>query len=426
MAISNFKIKEISLEKDGTVHDFTRGITQIDYYEDVLSPTVVCDMTFVDGDGVAGRLPINGGELVNVEIESGFPTKQKLMFRTEDDNPLCVMNSSIMPTPQNQMFTLRLMSDDVLKNETSRVVKKYSAKVSEIVQKILKDEDNLIQTKRELNIDSTGNSYSFIGSFKRPFDVITWLCPKSNTSSNSSKKSDGTASCGFLFFETKFGYNFIDIDNTFKTESDPLQLLQSNTPLQPSNVQYYRTFSDIQIVKNNDVLKSLRHGTYAHLSIFYDMYTMDYDVIKTKLSDKYKNGMSVSNPDAESVSLNGLEDYPSRLMFKLLDRGVMETEGEQLEPEQVAKDQANSYMRYNLLFANAVKITLPLNLELSAGKIVELKIAETGINTKTTKDKYDRNLSGRYMISKLRHSFLGENNFTALELIRDSYGVKSE
>lgn len=426
MAISNFKIKEISLEKNGQVNDFTRGISQIDYYEDVLSPTVVCDLTFVDGDGVAGRLPITGGELVNIEIESEFPTRQTLSFRTEDNNALSVMNSVILPTSQNQMFSLRLMSDDILKNETSRVVKKYSAEISSIVQTILTD-DNLIGTRRNLNVNQTQNSYTFIGSFKRPFDVITWLCPKSNSRSNSGNGSEGTNSSGFLFFENKEGYNFISIDDTFNESDDALELFQSEVPLKNSDPQFYRSFSDIQVTKNNDVLKSLRNGTYAHLSIFYDVYSMSYDVVTTKLRDKYNSGgLKASNPDASSVNLNGLEDFPSRLMFKIIDRGSLNDEGEQFDPEQVAKEQANAYMRYNLLFANSVKVTLPLNLELTAGQIVNLNIAQTGKNIPSNRDKYDRNLSGRYMISKLRHSMLGENNFTALELIRDSYGVESE
>ncbi len=425
MSISNFKVKEISLEKNGQKFDFTRGISQIDYYEDVLSPTVICDLTFVDGDGIAGRLPITGGESVNLEIVSNFPSKEKLKFRVESGNPLCVMNSSILPSSQNQIFSLRLMNNDILKNETSRVIKKYSSNISSTVQSILKDDDNLIKTGRKLNINQTQNSYSFIGSNKRPFDVITWLCPKSNSSANP-KKRGSNESCGFLFFETKDGYNFMDIDNTFKTQKDPLELYQSDVPFEKSDSRFYRSFSDIQITKNNDVLKSLRNGTYAHFSIFYDPYTMDYDVVKTTLSTKYNDGLVTSNKKSDSVNLNGLEDYPSRLMFRFLDRGVLDSDGGQFNPSQVAKDQANSYMRYNLLFANSVRVTLPLNMELFAGQIVELKIATTGQNIKSKRDKYDRNLSGRYMISKLRHSFLGENNFTSLELIRDSYGVKSE
>jgi len=426
MAISNFKVKEISVEKGGELFDFSRGVTKIDYYEDILSPTVVCDLTFVDGDGLAGRIPITGGEFVNLEIESEFPTKQKLSFRVDDKNSLCIMNNSISPSPQNQIYSFRLMSDDVLKNETSRVVKKYSSKISSVVQTILTDKE-LIGTKRELKIDETPNNYSFIGSFKRPFDIITWLCPKSNSESNSSNKSDGTVSAGYFFFETKDGYNFIGIDNQFKNSSNVIELFQSNTPLKPTDEKFYRSFSDIQMIKNNDVLQSLRHGTYAHTSIFYDVYSMEYDVVKTKLKDKYSSGqLKPSNPDVSSVKLNGLEDYSSRLMFRILDRGSMKDDGEQFDPPEVAKEQANAYMRYNLLFANSIKITLPLNLELSAGQIVELNIAEASANYKKNEDKYDRNLSGKYMISKLRHSMLGDTNFTALELIRDSYGVESE
>ena len=99
-----------------------------------------------------------------------------------------------------------LVSKEGLQNETVRCQKKYQKlTLDNHVNDILK---NTLQTDKIGTIETTSNSYSFIGNNKKPFHILTWLGPKavsqiskvSNVSGNGqSGQAKGTS--GFLFYE---------------------------------------------------------------------------------------------------------------------------------------------------------------------------------------------------------------------------------
>ena len=70
-------------------------------------------------------------------------------------------------------------------------------------------------TYKKENIEETSNKYTFYGNNKRPFTVITWLCPKSIPGGKnkpvSSSPTKGTA--GFLFYQNREGFNFKSMDS---------------------------------------------------------------------------------------------------------------------------------------------------------------------------------------------------------------------
>lgn len=391
MASSNFKVRKISIKN----FDFTVGLSQMDYYEDVLSPTVIFDLLIVDTDGMFTKLPIVGSESASIVIEQSIDGETEVLeYSEENQNELAVFSSSVLPGSKGQVFKVRLMSKEMLKNETSRVVKKYMGSIESIVRTILRQDNQLISTRKNINVGTVTNSYSFIGAMRRPFDVITWLCPKTETRDD----------VGFLFFENKKGYNFVGVDETLSRESE-VTLYQSNVPISPLSSDYYFTFSDIQINERTDLLQVLRMGALSHISIFLDMNNLNYNVI---------------NVSSQS-ELTDLNNSPSRLMFRVLDGGVMEPDGKQLEPEKLARNQASAYLRYNLLFTNSMKVTIPYNLKIYAGQIVECKIS-TPVEFRGDSD-YDESISGKYMVSKVRHTIQGDNNFSVLELVRDAYDI---
>jgi len=420
----NFKVKTLSIQTADKLVDISRGFVSLDYYEDITSPTVIFDVVVIDGDGAIADLPILGGEYFNLKVEATYEDLETISFTVDDNNPLCIVNMRILPDNNVNLYSFRLVSVEILANETTRVVNRYDASISSSVENILTDND-LIGTQKELFVESTNNSYSFIGCYKRPFDIINWLCPKSVPSTLSSGGSDESGSAGFLFYENRKGYCFKSIDKTFEDATNPVTLVQSQIPVPNSSSDYYKTFSDINVTEGNDVLKTLRMGGYAHNSIFLNMKTMKYDVIISKLSTKYNDGgLTPSYESSETPTLNGLEDYPSRLMYRLLDPGVMDKDGNVVPDEQLAKYQANSYMRYNLLFTTTTKITLPYNITLCAGDVVKLQIAKA--QKGNPQSKVDQSLvDQRYMISKIRHTIQGDNNFSSLELVSDSYSISN-
>ena len=82
-------------------------------------------------------------------------------------------------------------------------------------------------------------------------------------------------------------------------------------------------------------------------------------------------------------------------------------------------------MRYNLLFTQMVKMQVPCNPNLKAGDIVKcnLEIITPGEKEQGSVDPVE---SGNYMILDLCHHYDPERSFTAMTLVRDTYGLYTD
>ena len=78
----------------------------------------------------------------------------------------------VQTTAGKQVATLEFLSVESIINETSRMSKKFTGNISQIVFELLIGDKKGVQTSKNLdNTDRTINSYSFVGNFKRPFDT---------------------------------------------------------------------------------------------------------------------------------------------------------------------------------------------------------------------------------------------------------------
>ena len=205
--------------------DIKSGTISIDYYEDIFSPTITAKIIVANtGDSIQGSnnqgnpdgqfqtiyngLPLRGGERVLMKIAGNSPTNPGLDFSKNIDDYLYVSSiSNVISQSQREVFVLNLVSREAITNETVRVGKKYpsSSTISASVEDIIK---NILKTKKPLDIDKTQNKYGFIGNLRKPFSVLVWLASKSVPDLSS---KDATA--GFVFYQTKSGFNFKSIDN---------------------------------------------------------------------------------------------------------------------------------------------------------------------------------------------------------------------
>ena len=427
IAVSQLIFKQVVLEStDGETRvDVTNSIIYIDYFEDILSPCITMEINLFSSASIFNILPIRGGERVAITIETASGE-----FDLDGENSMYVYKASgINQTTNNEYFKLSLVSREGLTNETARCQKKYNGNIKTTVESILKD---VLQTEKYKpeNIEGTANSYSFIGNQKKPFHILTWLCPKAlpqyaggSSGGNEGGLAKGTA--GFLFFENKDGFNFKSIDN-----------LVSNTKLAESSsdakdIPYYfftevnettKVINEFKILnynfeKNIDLMKSLRVGMYANKTYFYDLYTNTLDQYTYYLKEEIQNKLGTN--DTIPVP-PGFEKSISRVMFRTSDRGVLDNEGVANDSGRDVADMAKSFSRYNVLFTQALNMNVPCNINLKAGDVIYVEVPS--IDTATKKEP-DKDQSGYYLIKEVRHHFDAQQVVTSLRLIRDSYGL---
>ena len=379
------------------------GNPLIDYYESIESPSISMTVTFIDIDQVIGREGITGGEYIDVTIKDGDVDEFKITSKKQK----LILNSvkNMITETNKQVATLEFVSVESIINETARVNKKFTGNVSSTVEELLKKDKKGIQSSKKLEKDDALNSYSFVGNLKRPFDTIQWLCPKT--------QSDKTE-FGFLFYETLDGYKFKSIKSLL--EQDPITYTQTD---KPGDQGFFKILQN-NLNQTNDIGMNMRMGMYANRTLYVDIENQTFEEVDFKISQ-----LNLKRPPK---LLDGIEDFPTRLMLRVNDFGVAQkgAKKDEVQPlSELAVYQNKSYVRNNLLFSQSINISIPLNTTLRAGDVINIKLPvkkdDKGSKTDSYGNERTNDPSGKYLVSELRHVIGGGSGETQLKLIRDVF-----
>ena len=379
----------------------------IDYYESIESPSISMTVTFIDIDQVIGREGITGGEYIDLTVKDGDVDEFKITSKKQK----LILNSvrNMITETNKQVATLEFVSVESIINETARVNKKYTGNVSETVSKLLTNGEGSdkkgIQSSKELEKDNALNSYSFVGNLKKPFDTIQWLCPKTQSSSKD---------FGFLFYETLDGYVFKSIKSLLEQES--ITYTQTD---KPGDQGFFKILQN-NLNQTNDIGMNMRMGMYANRTLYIDIENQTFEEVDFKITQ-----LDLKKPPK---LLDGIEDFPSRLMLRVNDFGVAQkgAKKDEVQPlSELAVYQNKSYVRNNLLFSQSINISIPLNTTLRAGDVINIKLPvkkdDEGSKTDSYGNERTNDPSGKYLLSELRHLIGGGSAETQLKLIRDVF-----
>jgi len=391
----------IATEGSSLSDDFeiSGGNPNITYYESVKSPSISVSIDFIDVDGVISREGITGGEYLDLKIK--VPDFDD--FEITPDKHFMMLNSvkNVKTSSNKQIATLEFVSVEAIINETARVSRRFTGGVSQIVKELMKDKKS-IQTSKNLETDESFNKYSFVGNLKRPFDTIQWLCPKAASTDKE---------CGFLFYENLDGYFFKSIKGLLESDSSETY----EKPEAPVD-------TDIKITENNldssnDIGMNCRMGMYANKTIYVDIENGKLETVDYKISD-----LKLAKPPKLPA---GLEDVPTRLMLRILDAGALQKGSKKKEVEkrsELAVYQNKSYARTNLLFSQSLSISTPFNPDLRVGQMIDVVLpVKEGSDQSQTTGGGENDISGKYLLSELKHSIANGKSNSELKLIRDVF-----
>ena len=418
--------EEILIESNDRARtvDLRLGVQSIDYYEDIFSPTITAKIIVtntgntIDGKSIYQGLPLRGGERLSLRVAGNTKSNPGLDFSNKSGEYLYVSGvSNVISSNQVESFVLNLCSREAITNETVRVSKKYSVSspISASAEDIVK---TYLSTSKKLNIDQTSNKYGFIGNMRKPFTVLTWLASKGVPE----VKGDGTA--GYLFYQTKEGFNFRSVDKLIMEKPKEsffyTEIVDGKNNNQDNQIINYITN------RNQNMLEKLRLGTYSSQRAYFDPLTFNFTApergkfVLEDYAGKSKNlGKKVTLPKISEDSDITLGEIPTRVITGIIDRGTLEKDVSVDENADPFKYQSQAIMRYNILFTQTLTITIPSNTNLHAGDVIECQFPTT--TTSKNKD-FDQEQSGLYMIKELCHHFDTEGSYTSAKLIRDTFG----
>ena len=166
-AIQAYKPKQFTITTlEGRTFDITNSILSVDYFEDILSPSVYMIAQCINKYNIVSGLPIRGGEKVEVEFDTALGV---FSFLGEQESLRVYKVAGEEGTRFAENFSLMITSQELMNNEISRCARKYTGKISESVKDILTNDLGTTKFLEE-NIEETANPYKYMGSMRKPFN----------------------------------------------------------------------------------------------------------------------------------------------------------------------------------------------------------------------------------------------------------------
>ena len=450
-AITAAQAKEFDIKKclvysnDGaTKSDIGVLITDLYYFEDLLSPTLKVDILFgdtgtVQKDGefknAVDALQMVGTEKVDLILTDPNDEEIKVTLYTDAITPVAKEN-------RKSLVSVTLGSKESIMNYKTTVNYRLDGRISDSIYRIL-TETLKVDEKKKLDIEETSNNLNHIGNNMRPFATILQLARKAVPQTSNAEGN----TAGFFFYETSEGYKFKSVEGLL-SQNEPgggpkkyKSLVYNETPDgRGSSVppEYGGKILEYNVVTpSGSVQSKLQIGTYSTRTIMFDPFNCYYEVITPSvLGDKggesklQKAGKNLPKYNKEFNREGNNQDY-SRTQYMLIDTGTLPTGTGIGEDQQQIKNSTTknfdpknilnqSVMRYNQFFSTKVEITITGDFSLHAGDYIFVDAPET--STKDTKIM-DKQFGGFYVIAKLCHYIsLRSGGYTKLTLCRDSTG----
>jgi hypothetical protein len=412
------------------INDAQFRVLSFDYYENILSPFITGTVMISSTSGAAesqedtqnrvgsihSSLPLRAGCTLLVKIKT--PIGEGLDFSVEDDEykKLYVTDVKVITkSSTSENLKIRFSSRTSWLNETNKVVKSFSGKISNSVEKILKEELSFESDK--IKIDPSSNSYTFLGMNKRPLDLIAMLCIRSVPAN--------IVNPGYFCYETRSGFNFISADTLIN--QDPFERIYfyggklTSTAESKDDSNDYKMAS-FDTLKDQSLLSQIRSGAYSSKNVFFNPTTCAFTEIDISVEDKKLT------QDPKFSTLGKKEDPPPFLFGGKNGKRYHRIQSAIFDVGNDSGDVNNSpelyyaagSTRYNMLFSQVHSATVPCNSDLEAGHLIRVAIESNSMDKEQGPDEVQ---SGNYIIQALHHHFEPNKSTTSMNLIRDSYGL---
>ena len=484
---SEFKLKKctISYGDGSNTTSLLSGdmIAAFSFHESIVKPFVAGSLMLSDSTGFLTNFPIQGGEIVEIEVSTSFDEQTNKGQATK--YKLKVMRVASRTIKEKmQIYTLVMVSEEAFVNEIVRLEDPLSGKPDEMVTKLVREK---LKSSKEIFVEPCKFSVKMLPAKRRPFDIIadltkrsisgnaTYTNKKTKTGKVSNKRGrevgstyglekeiKGTA--GYFFWESLRGFNFYSVDalcslpkldrqGNYKegTEEFPAKDLRSK-PWGPykeviankgDGEDQRGVVSNFKFASEVDVLHSLRKGKYSSVLVFFNMSTGQYEEYTYKIQSSYDAMSHLGGQDSVSLiptNQEELSETPSRVMSAVLDHEAWYNDPDIADPDSAATDNPSEYAdwikyyasqttaRFDLLQNQTAKFTIPGNPHISAGDKINILIPNKLADELKKEKPFDEETSGVYMVREVSHMYDkltgGNGNMTTvLQLFRDSYGM---
>ena len=389
--------------------DISGQIAQINVYEDLFSPFITMSIVVRESVDFISALPLKGEEIINVEIATpSFESKDQIIkgrfyiYKLSDRTEI---------NKKSIVYTLHCISYEAIADMNIKLSKAYRGKPSEIATELI---NQLNSTKRS-NVEESTNSIKYISNFWSPVKNLNYISSLSRNSNDSPS---------YLFFENRYGFNFVSLESLYTSETaqsfikDDYVRDTDNRGRSFKNIdEDYKRVLEIKVKSVYDSMETIPSGTYASRMFSFDFLKKKYAVLDFNILDKYTNQKHLNKTallsDFRPASpANAI--YNQNKHYAMFD-GFTDT--------SIGKHIQERSSLIQLLQSNVVEITVLGRTDYTVGQKVYLKIPRSTplADKDSAADAFDPTYTGYYLITAMNHTIDRERHMITMELSKDSY-----
>jgi hypothetical protein len=466
------------ISSSGVQADITNIIVEINLFEDIFKSTMTGSVIFADTNNLVDNMPIIGQEFLAFKIFTPGLAQSDLDF-DYTENVFCVYEiGNRESSTGSEIVELKLCSPELLRNERTRVSKSFEDTVSATVLSLLTD-PKYINTKKDIFIEPSLGVRKIVSPNFHPFSLIKNLSQEAIASNNNSPH--------FLFFENTRGFNFRSLQSLYaegvsgqyhygdKGFEDRYDADGSSGVI----AQGFKRILEFQTPQKNNALQDINGGMLGSTLIMHDIYNKKY----TKSTFSYFNNhndferlegdsqmyaptkynyvaiddqnntvgsftdarihVHPTSTTVDDIDAQYMEENPetvsdlvkqgvdSRLAQAEIARRQQERGQDETNPNY-ASNKADKWLLqrqqriHELNTGMVVNMTINGNTSVAVGQVIDLSIPVAGIDHENVGKSKQQ--SGRYLISKLRHTFSNttRTHLISLQATKDSNPIELE
>ena len=466
------------ISSSGVQADITNIIVEINLFEDIFKSTMTGSVIFADTNNLVDNMPIIGQEFLAFKIFTPGLAQSDLDF-DYTENVFCVYEiGNRESSTGSEIVELKLCSPELLRNERTRVSKSFEDTVSATVLSLLTD-PKYINTKKDIFIEPSLGVRKIVSPNFHPFSLIKNLSQEAIASNNNSPH--------FLFFENTRGFNFRSLQSLYaegvsgqyhygdKGFEDRYDADGSSGVI----AQGFKRILEFQTPQKNNALQDINGGMLGSTLIMHDIYNKKY----TKSTFSYFNNhndferlegdsqmyaptkynyvaiddqnntvgsftdarihVHPTSTTVDDIDAQYMEENPetvsdlvkqgvdSRLAQAEIARRQQERGQDETNPNY-ASNKADKWLLqrqqriHELNTGMVVNMTINGNTTVAVGQVIDLSIPVAGIDHENVGKSKQQ--SGRYLISKLRHTFSNttRTHLISLQATKDSNPIELE
>lgn len=283
-----------------------------------------------------------------------------------------------------------------------RLSSKFSGTSDEVVKKVFEN----IKGDKTLITEPMSSNVTLVSPFWSPLKVINWVANRSyRTTPN------------VVFYEGNKNFYFVSIDTLLQLPVYGEYAYVPNVNIVDSTIaSRYSKISSISPIKTFDTLEGQDYGYFSSSLIVHDITLKQYTELYHNHA-QYKERVGkldkhLTFPVALSSSVNTLRGVKTK------QYNMFTETPDPLYDSWVLK-RNSLMMDVNLL---RFVITVPGKTDIEVGRMVDVSIPNPIESSNVeNRDLWDPYLSGRYLITSIRHQFTLSNHEMSLEISKDSF-----